>query len=73
MAFALTTLPEGLEIAATCRVVELDRFKAPPEWKAASLFPECCRAFLASFKIWNEADRWRKHRHVAAGRTDDFS
>jgi CO/xanthine dehydrogenase FAD-binding subunit len=35
--------------------VELDRFIAPPEWRAARLFPECCRAFLASFKIWNEA------------------
>jgi CO/xanthine dehydrogenase FAD-binding subunit len=52
---SLTPSPEGLEIAATCRVVELDRFKAPPDWKAAPLFPQCCRAFLASFKIWNEA------------------
>jgi CO/xanthine dehydrogenase FAD-binding subunit len=52
---SLATLPEGLEVAATCKVVELDRFTAPPEWKAAPLFRECCRAFLASFKIWNEA------------------
>jgi hypothetical protein len=52
---ALTVSSEGLEIAATCKVVELDRFKAPPEWRAARLFPECCRSFLASFKIWNEA------------------
>jgi CO/xanthine dehydrogenase FAD-binding subunit len=52
---SLAILPEGLEIAATCKVVELDRFIAPPEWRAAPLFPECCRAFLASFKIWNEA------------------
>ncbi|HXB73421.1 MAG TPA: FAD binding domain-containing protein [Candidatus Acidoferrales bacterium] len=52
---SLATLPEGLEIAATCKVVELDRFTAPLEWKAAPLFRECCRAFLASFKIWNEA------------------
>jgi CO/xanthine dehydrogenase FAD-binding subunit len=52
---SLTPSPEGLEIAATCRVIELDRFKAPPDWKAAPLFPECCRSFLASFKIWNEA------------------
>jgi CO/xanthine dehydrogenase FAD-binding subunit len=36
-------------------VAELDRLAAPPEWKAAPLFSECCRAFLASFKIWNEA------------------
>lgn len=47
--------PEGLEIAATCKVAELDNLKAPPEWKAAPLFSECCRAFLASFKIRNEA------------------
>src|SRR5260370_4697302 len=52
---SLAISPEGLEIAATCKVVELDRFTGPPEWKAAPLFPECCRAFLASFKIWNEA------------------
>jgi len=47
----------GLEIASTCTVAELDRFveRAPPEWTAAPLFRECCRSFLASFKIWNEA------------------
>jgi xanthine dehydrogenase iron-sulfur cluster and FAD-binding subunit A len=52
---ALTATAEGLEIAATCKVVELDRFAAPTEWKAAPLFSECCHSFLASFKIWNEA------------------
>ena len=54
---ALQASEDGLEIAATCRVVELDRFveKAPPDWIAAALFRECCRSFLASFKIWNEA------------------
>jgi len=46
---------EGLEIAATCKVVEIDRFTAPCEWKAAPLFRECCQAFLASFKIWNQS------------------
>jgi CO/xanthine dehydrogenase FAD-binding subunit len=48
---------DGLEIAATCRVVELDQFaeKALPDWTAAPLFRLCCRSFLASFKIWNEA------------------
>jgi CO/xanthine dehydrogenase FAD-binding subunit len=48
---------DGLEIAATCTVAELDRFteKAPPDWTAAPLFRQCSRAFLASFKIWNEA------------------
>jgi CO/xanthine dehydrogenase FAD-binding subunit len=54
---SLTPSKDGLEIAATCRVVELDRFveKAPAEWTAAPLLRECCRSFLASFKIWNEA------------------
>ncbi len=48
---------DGLEIAATCRVVELDQFveAAPADWTAAALLRECCRSFLASFKIWNEA------------------
>jgi CO/xanthine dehydrogenase FAD-binding subunit len=48
---------DGLEIAATCRVVELDEFvdRATPGWTAAPLFRQCCRSFLASFKIWNEA------------------
>jgi CO/xanthine dehydrogenase FAD-binding subunit len=52
---ALQASQEGLEIAATCRIVELSRFQAPPEWRAAPLFGECARAFLASFKIWNSA------------------
>ena len=52
---SLTATAEGLEIAATCKVVELDRFVAPPEWLAAPLLSECCHSFLASFKIWNEA------------------
>ncbi len=47
----------GLEIASTCKVVELDQFvdRAPPAWIAVPLFRLCCRSFLASFKIWNEA------------------
>jgi CO/xanthine dehydrogenase FAD-binding subunit len=48
---------DGLQIAATCKVAQLDQFaeKAPSTWAAAPLFRECCRSFLASFKIWNEA------------------
>src|SRR5215212_3330348 len=54
---ALEVSADGLDIAATCRVAELDRFvdEAPAGWTAAPLFRLCCRAFLASFKIWNEA------------------
>jgi CO/xanthine dehydrogenase FAD-binding subunit len=54
---ALQLSEDGLEIASTCKVVELDQLvdKATPDWTAAPLFRLCCRAFLASFKIWNEA------------------
>jgi CO/xanthine dehydrogenase FAD-binding subunit len=54
---ALQPSADGLEIAATCTVAQLDHFveSAPPEWTAAPLLRQCCRSFLASFKIWNEA------------------
>ena len=54
---SLKASKNGLEIAATCKVVDLDQFveKAPSDWTAAPLFRNCCRSFLASFKIWNEA------------------
>ena len=52
----VTVTPAGLEIAATCRIVELHDFKARrPEWRAAPLFGDCIDAFLMSFKIWNAA------------------
>jgi CO/xanthine dehydrogenase FAD-binding subunit len=51
---ALQVFPEGLEIASTCKIAELEAFRVPSEWKAASLIPQCCQALLA-FKIWNTA------------------
>lgn len=45
----------GLDIGATCRIAELYAFTPPREWTAGSLIGECCRSFLSSFKIWNEA------------------
>jgi CO/xanthine dehydrogenase FAD-binding subunit len=45
----------GLHIAATCKIAELDAMTFPPAWTAAALVNQCCRAFLASFKIWNAA------------------
>jgi CO/xanthine dehydrogenase FAD-binding subunit len=45
----------GLDIAATCRVVELHNFEAPTGWRAAPLFRKCIDSFLMSFKIWNAA------------------
>ena len=51
----LMVTPAGLEIAATCRIVELHDFKGPPEWQAVPLFDKCIDAFLMSFKIWNAA------------------
>jgi CO/xanthine dehydrogenase FAD-binding subunit len=52
---ALTITEAGLQIAATCTVAELDALACPPDWIAASLIGQCCRAFLASFKIWKTA------------------
>ncbi len=52
---ALVASADGLEIAATCTIAQLDAFVCPPEWLAAPLFNQCCRAFLASFKIWKTA------------------
>jgi CO/xanthine dehydrogenase FAD-binding subunit len=52
---ALTVGDDSLTIAATCTVAELDAFPCPPEWIASPLINQCCRAFLASFKIWKTA------------------
>jgi len=46
---------DGLDIAATCKIAQLDSATLPLEWIAAPLIDQCCRAFLASFKIWNMA------------------
>jgi CO/xanthine dehydrogenase FAD-binding subunit len=45
----------GLRIAATCKIAELDAAALRSQWIAASLVNQCCRAFQASFKIWNMA------------------
>ena len=52
---ALEITENGLRIAATCRIAELDAMSFPPGWSAAPLFNQCCRSFLSSFKIWNMA------------------
>jgi len=52
---ALTASETTLTIAATCTVAQLDTFPSPPEWIASPLINQCCRAFLASFKIWKTA------------------
>lgn len=44
-----------LTIAATCTVAQLDALACPADWTAAPLINQCCRAFLASFKIWKTA------------------
>ncbi len=52
---ALATGATELTIAATCTVAQLDALACPPEWLAAPLINQCCRAFQASFKIWKTA------------------
>ncbi|MEU6122787.1 FAD binding domain-containing protein [Streptomyces sp. NPDC047123] len=52
----LTELPDGsVEIAATCTIAQLSRRARRWDLAAAPLVEQCCRAFLASFKIWNMA------------------
>jgi CO/xanthine dehydrogenase FAD-binding subunit len=52
---ALTITDSHLSIAATCTVAQLDGLACPSDWLAAPLIGQCCRAFLASFKIWKTA------------------
>ena len=52
---ALTITDAGLSISATCPVAALDALACPSDWPAAPLVNQCCRAFLASFKIWKTA------------------
>ena len=52
---ALTISETRLSISATCTVAQLDALSCPPDWIAAPLINQCCRAFLASFKIWKTA------------------
>jgi CO/xanthine dehydrogenase FAD-binding subunit len=52
---ALQITEQGLQISATCKIAELDGTTYPSNWTATLLFNQCCRSFLASFKIWNMA------------------
>jgi CO/xanthine dehydrogenase FAD-binding subunit len=52
---ALTITPSHLTIAATCTISQLDALACPADWLGAPLITQCCRAFLASFKIWKTA------------------
>jgi CO/xanthine dehydrogenase FAD-binding subunit len=52
---ALQITEQGLQIAATCKIAELDGTTYPSNWTATPLFNQCCRSFLASFKVWNMA------------------
>jgi CO/xanthine dehydrogenase FAD-binding subunit len=52
---ALTFTESHLAIAATCTISQLDALACPTDWLAAPLISQCCRAFLASFKIWKTA------------------
>ena len=52
---ALTIGETGLTIGATCTISQLEALAFPTPWIAAPLVRQCCRAFLASFKIWKAA------------------
>ncbi|WP_188680511.1 FAD binding domain-containing protein [Subtercola lobariae] len=52
---SLTVTDDGLEIAATCTLVELSKLQNQPGWQAHHAFYECCTYLLGSFKVWNVA------------------
>jgi CO/xanthine dehydrogenase FAD-binding subunit len=52
---AMESSEQGFRIAATCTISQLDAATFPSHWTAAPLVNQCCRSFLASFKIWNVA------------------
>lgn len=52
---AIEVAADGLHIAATCTIARLEAVALPVEWAAAPLIAQCCRAFVASFKVWNTA------------------
>lgn len=52
---SLATTDAGVEIAATCTLAELSRWRPPTAWPAAGLVAQCCDALLGSFKVWNTA------------------
>lgn len=45
---------DGLRVAATCTIAQLAKL-VDRGWAASPLFLDCCRALLASFKVWNVA------------------
>jgi CO/xanthine dehydrogenase FAD-binding subunit len=58
----LTESQDGLEIAATCTLAELARWRPAATsstgaggWRAVPLLRQCCQALLASFKVQNMA------------------
>ena len=52
---SLVASDSGLSVAATCTFAELAAWMPPSEWRAGSLFRQCCTALLGSFKVWNVA------------------
>jgi hypothetical protein len=62
---ALKVTADGLEIAATCTIAELERFQAPAAWTSAPLLKLCSHALLMSFKVCSvsiTASRTRQKR-----------
>jgi CO/xanthine dehydrogenase FAD-binding subunit len=51
----VTETADGLEIAATCTLAELARWRPRQDWPAAALARQCCDALLGSFKVQNMA------------------
>ena len=70
---AVSPSANGLEIAATCTIAELERFAAPSAWIAAPLIKLCCHALSDVVQDLQCGDDRREHLHVAACRRHDLS
>ena len=46
---------DGLHLAATCTLAELEALDPPADWVAASVLRPCCRALAGSFKVTGAA------------------
>lgn len=48
---ALTLTGDGLEIAATCTLAQMEEVALPPDTPALPLIAQCCQALYGSFKV----------------------
>ena len=61
-------VPDGLDIAATCRIAELYRFAGPAGMARGAAVPRVLQRVPGVVQDLERGDRRRQHLHVPAGR-----